>query len=249
LAAIGLVCALAAPAKADPKAPGELFGDPGLGEPRDLELVLDQAPYPYAGFGSDTEFRDGFGQPTWQRMADDIELASQATIARVVWFGFFGGDFPPTGSWYPPETETMRIRFLHVDPTSGLPDESNVLYEESFLNPFHEWTGRYVILSSMRPEYRYQVDLGLPVDLEYGVPYWLEVVQMGDLDSHFRWELGIGVAGPLASINSVHPWQYVGTNLNNALQLWAIPEPATLGFLSFVAGRMLHRPRGRRCCM
>ena len=251
MVAMGLACALGAPVLADPKGPGELFGDPGGGGPRDLELVLDQVPHPYGGFGSDTEFPDGFGLPTWQRMADDVMLPTSSQIERVVWYGFFGGTFPPTGSWYPPETETMRVRFLHADPTAGLPDESNVLYEESFLNPFHEWTGRYVNLgSSMRPEYRYQVDLGLPVLLAEETEYWVEIVQVGDIESTFRWESSAGSTTPLAAINQSLPyWRYTQNNYNNAFQLWAIPEPSSLWFLSLMAGGVLLCRRGRRCCM
>ena len=142
-AACGLVilacgsAALGSPREWDPSGPG-------LGRPRDMELVLDQPPHPYGGSGSDTEFRDSFLLPTWQRIADDVVLTTPSQIARVVWHGFFGGTFPPTGSWYPPETETMRIRFSLSEPGTGLPDEANVMHEESFLNPFHEWTGRYV---------------------------------------------------------------------------------------------------------
>ena len=155
---------------------------------RDGDIVVDHQPYPYGGFGSDTAFYYPFPPfEIWQRVADDILLSEPATIRHITWWGFYGSSLveEPEPA---PETETMRIRFYHARPGDGLPDDDNIAYEVSFLDPSRTATGRLVQVPPGPAEYIYEADLTTPVSLDAGTPYWLEIAQVGDLDSHFRWE-------------------------------------------------------------
>jgi hypothetical protein len=205
-------------------------------------VVWDQQPLPSGGPGADTDFYSDSGQQVWQQVADDILLADPATIRRIVWWGFYGGNF--TGSPLPPEgPETMRIRFYDARPEDGLPGAT--LYEESFLNPSRTATGRIVATPLYPSEYIFQVDLPTPFDLDAGEVYWLEVVQVGDVDSHYRWEYSPGNGTPYAFLNPWVPdWQRTGTTANVAFQLSTVPEPAT--FVLFAFGFVLAGGRSRR---
>ncbi len=205
-------------------------------------LVWDQQPHPYGGPGADTDFYSDSGPRVWQQVADDIMLPSAATIRRIVWWGFYGGNF--TGSRYPPPgPETMRLRFYDARPGDGLPGQT--LWEESFLNPSRTWTGRDVQSVGGHPEYVFQTDLTTPFVLDAGVPYWLEIVQVGDVDSTYRWEYSPGVQTPYALKNTFYPdWQRTTLNIDVAFQLSTVPEPATFGL--FVFGFMLVARRKRR---
>ncbi len=162
---------------------------PSLAEPHDWDdlprggggLVVNQQPHPFGGLGSDTSFRNYSGLPVWQRVADDVLLEQPETIHRITWWGFYGGTFDPPED--PPETETMRIRFYQARSGDGLPDDNNILFEESFLNPSRAWTGDYVAVGSgWKEEFIYQVDLPTPAALDADIPYWLEIAQLGVLD-------------------------------------------------------------------
>ncbi len=204
-------------------------------------LVWDQQPLNTGGPGADTDFYSNSGQRVWQQVADDILLPSAATIRRIAWWGFYGGNFsgttlPPTGP------ETMRLRFYDARPSDALPGQT--LWEESFLNPSRTATGRNIAANSAA-EYVFEADLTTPFDLDAGVPYWLEIVQLGDVDSHYRWEYSSGTGTPYAQKNTFFPdWQRTTLTANIAFQLSTIPEPATLGL--FVFGFILVTMRKRR---
>ncbi len=220
---------------------------PAWAEPHTMEdlgrggLVWDQQPLNTGGPGADTDFYSNSGQRVWQQVADDILLPSAATIRRIVWWGFYGGDFsgttlPPTGP------ETMRLRFYDARPGDGLPGQT--LWEESFLNPSRVETGGFVWANG-GAEYIFEVDLTTPFTLDAAVPYWLEVVQVGDVDSHFRWEVSPGTGTPFAFINPFVPdWRRTTVTANVAFQLSTIPEPTALGL--FVFGFILVTRRKRR---
>ena len=178
-----------------------------------------------------------FGQPSWQRIADDILLDSAVTIRRINWWGFYNLDNPPV-------TETMRIRFYGAREVDGLPDDSNIVFEESFLNPSRIATGRTVFTGVDPDEYIYQVNLTPPIQLDAATPYWLEIVQIGDVDTAFRWEVSQAEQNGQAFINEATvDWRSTLPSLtaDTAFQL-IIPEPSVFGLC--ICGFLFLRRRG-----
>jgi hypothetical protein len=213
-----------------------------LGGPRDGDIVVDQQPNLYGGQGSDTLFYDYFGYEVWQREADNILLGQDRAIRRVVWWGLYGGQGQ---SHQPPvEDETMRIRFYGARPGDGLPDDNNIIYQENFVNAQRTATGRVVDAEGLPPEYRYEADLAAPVGLAAGSVWWIEVVQVGDVDSTFRWENAPGVLAGHAFVNDIVPdWRFVSSG-SFAFQLSTIPEPCTAGIVMVFAVFYVARRRG-----
>ena len=216
-------------------------------------IVVDQQPHNFGGPASDTALLDDFDNQIWQRVADDVLLPQSTILSRIVFWGFYGGSFDQFVE-PPPPTETMRVRFYDARPSDNLP--GTVLFEESFLNPSRVPTGRVVLVGPGPPEMRYQVDLTTPFELQANTKYWLEIVQVDNLNSHFRWEFSPGNGTPYAFINpNVPDWTKSTLVSNVAFQLVAIPEPATLtltaGALLFLVlkgrnVRRLHLDQGAR---
>ena len=150
-------------------------------------------------------------------MVDNASL-----IRRVNFWGFYSADNPPA-------TETMRIRFYGDN--TGLPDDNNILFEQSFLNPSRTWTGRIVFVGVDPKEYLFQVDLTTAFHLEAGTLYWVEIVQIGDVDTRFRWEFSGPASVGLAAINAGTPVWHESIDAHNALQLSTVPEPSALGLI------------------
>lgn len=221
--------------------------DPGsMGEPR-VGIVVDQQPTIVAGGpSSDTAFFELIGLPeTWQLLADNVQVNESATVRQVTWWGFYGGNFdgstdPPVGDEY------MRVRFYAPRPGDGLPDSSSILFEETFRNATRTATGRVIFGGS--PEFRYEAELSTSFLLQANTPYWLEMAQLGDVDSTFRWEYAFGViAGHAFSNPAVPDWQFVNSSF--AFQLSSVPEPSSLchfvAFVLFLKGSSWGRRR--RC--
>jgi hypothetical protein len=215
VAAAALLCLLAWPGAARGQA-----GD---------DIIVDHPPHPFGGPAADTEFINMFGQPSWQLLADDILLDAPATVRRVMWWGFYDQDNPPA-------EETMRLRFYDARPGDGLPGD--ILFEESFMNPSRVATGRRIPVSVSPREFVYEVDLGAPFVLAADTLYWMEIVQVGVIDTAFRWEQGLGELNGFAFRSQRFPeWQDAGFVTDLAFQLSRIPEPGTLGLLGIVEGR------------
>jgi hypothetical protein len=201
-------------------------------------LVVDQPPFPAGGPAADTAFRNFFDQPRFQQVADNILLDNSATVRQVTWWGFYGAEGQSHNP--PPGDETFRLRFYGARPGDGLPDDGNVIFEESFVAPLRTATGQIVDADVTAPEFVYQTNLSGDVFLQADTPYWLEIVQVGDFGSHFRWESGFGLVNGFAFLNlNVPDWQLTSGSL--AFQLSTVPEPQTFALL--VSGIVILRMR------
>lgn len=198
-----------------------------LTAPARADIIFDHQPHPYGGPSSDTLFTTAFGQPYWQRLADDFVLGSADQAIGLTYWGFYDADNPPA-------TETMRIRILRARAGDLLPDENNVVSETTIQNPSREATGRIIQVGIGPHEYRYQASLVSPVDLEAATKYWIEVVQIGDITTKFRWEDSVTDLDGISFINpAVVDWRssLPGAPADTAFQLIS-PEPASVVLLA-----------------
>jgi hypothetical protein len=211
-------------------------------------ILVDHQPHPTGGGAADTDFTTDSGQEHyWQLVADDFTLSSSAATQHAVWWGLYGGTF--SGSWDPPPgSETMRLRFYSARAGDGLPGD--IVYEENFVDPSRVWTGRYI---TGHPEYRFEADLALPFQVASDTTYWLELVQVGISESHFRWEFSQpGDGTSFVFLNPAVPdWTSAGLSSNCAFQLWAVPEPGSsmilgTGFATMFVFRPGEERRARR---
>jgi len=191
------------------------------------DLIFEQQPSRNGGYAGDLDFYSDSGVRVWQQTADDFDIQSDAIVGRVSFYGFYGGSY--SGSLDPPSgDETIRIRLYATRPADGLP--GSVLYDESFLNPSRVPTGEVVATARAHPEYFYEVESRKPMALSANITYWLEIVQVDLVDSHFRWEGSGSTGSPFAFLNpNVADWTLSAPlNNNMAFRLSTIPEPATL---------------------
>jgi hypothetical protein len=199
-------------------------------------VVVDHPPTGAGGPASDTEFIDMFGFPNWSMIADDVLLTQDATIQRVRWWGFYHLDNPPS-------PETIRLRFYDARPGDGLPGQ--VQYEASFVNPSRVATGRHIAENYQR-EFLFEADLQPTFTLRANTPAWLEIVQIGDISTTYRWESGSGGNRRFAFESAAFPdWRLVPNATEQAYQLVAVPEPATVTFMFFSLTVVLRRGRRR----
>ena len=95
-------------------------------------------------------------------------------------------------------------------------------------------------------EYFYEALLSAPAALAANTTYWLEIVQVGDPNSTFRWEASqqVSIFAPFAFKNTDIPdWQLTTFDANLAFQLSTVPEPSTVLLLSIGALGILRRRR------
>jgi len=223
-----LILALAAlPARAGPADIDDLFRGGGT-------VLVDHQPHRSGGPNADTDYLDYFGSPTWQRLADDFVLAAPATIHRVRWWGFYHMDNPP-------DEEEFRVSVYGARTSDGLPDETNVLVEQSFLDPTRTGTGWSIPVPVGPEEKLFDVELSSPWQLPANTPLWLEVTQIGDQETAFRWEFSLADQTGFAFINplTVDWWHTQSITGDTAFQLIGVPEPGTLSVL--VIGIVLTR--------
>ncbi len=201
-------------------------------------LIYSQVPNRLFGFVSDSQFRDDFGQVQGSLYADRFSIQSGADIGQLVWYGHYGTqnqDFDPD----PPTSENFRIRFYSQGvspfPIQQLPAE--VLYDASSDQFARQFNGAFV---NGRREYKFVLTLPSLFSAQPGVPYWLEISQVGDVNSVFRWESSTGgeraFQFPLGS-----DWQ-LSTSGQMAYEL-RTPEPGS-GVLVGLVGLILRR-RGK----
>ena len=203
------------------------IADPAFGQLG--PLIYSQAPNRNFGFASDSLFRDDFGQIQGSLYADRFQVSAAAVLGQLVWYGLYGAQdqgFDPE----PPISESFRIRlFSQVNsPIPPLQLPADVLYETSTDAVFREFNGAFV---NGRREYRYILNLPMSFTIQPGTPYWLEISQIGDVNSFFRWESSTGgeraFEFPLGST-----WQ-MATGGQLAYEL-RVPEPMTGSFVAVV---------------
>lgn len=211
--------------------------------PASATIIVDQQPAQLGGYGSDIDFLNSFGDPVWQQIADNVRLSQPSVVRRVGFWGFYGGDDqnhqPPAG------TETLRVRFYGSRAGDGLPDDSNILFEQTYVNLGRAATGKTIAVDGRPAEYFYQADLDDELSLLGNTNYWLEIVQLGDQSSHFRWETGFGAVPGFAFAGNLTSGEWHTTSGSLAFQLSSIPEPSTgllsLGTISLFLARRVHR--------
>lgn len=208
------------------------------------DVIFEQSPLNVGGYAGDLDFITDSNQEIWQLVADDFQTTQSESVHRVSWYGFYGGTF--TGSTQPPVgDETMRVRFYRPRPSDGFPGV--VAFEETFLNPTRTATGRYVLVGAYRLEYSYFVDLATDFPVDSNSKYWLEISQVDDVNSHFRWEISSGTGTPLVANNdALGDWTASLAGENLAFGLSTIPEPAMFIPFLFGATLLLGRSRSRR---
>lgn len=239
-----LTCALAVPASAGQI---EWPGAGGSDSP-----IVDHPPLNTGGGASDTSYTlDPSPLERWQQIADDFVLGESAVVRRIVWWGFYGDtfdEFPEPA----PDSEQFRIRFYGARAGDGLPDDDNILFEDSFVDPMRVATGRVILTGPAPPEYVYQADFPVPLSLDENTPYWLEIVQDGNIESLFRWEVSVAEETGQAFRNlGTDDWQSSLPQLmaDTAFQLLEVPEPGSGVLLALglcALSRRTRLPKGGR---
>ncbi|MBI5762990.1 MAG: hypothetical protein HZA51_05645 [Planctomycetes bacterium] len=182
-------------------------------------IIVDHQPFPTGGPGSDTQYVTTLGQTSWQWLADDFVWATNEQLTHVNYWGFYNADNPPIH-------ETFRLRLYLPRSSDGLPGQ--VIHEEVILNPNRTATGREIQVGITPNEYFFEAPLVAPVTLNANDRYWLEVVQVGDITTHFRWETSVTENNGLAFLNrNVPDWAFTDTQGDLAFQLIS-PEPTSL---------------------
>lgn len=213
-------------------------------------LLHRQAPGHSFGITSDTAYLDDFGILRGALVADHFSIGTDASVCRVNAYVFFGGELPMLDP-PPPATESIRIRFY--SDADGLPGDP--LQETTLLNPAHPWTGKYIALGPLRKEYLYELLLPQCFPVQGGIPYWIEISEISDPNSRFRWE-NSNTAGEFASQFPIgSPWRITTGSGQMAYELWT-PEPCSGALLALgvaaISGRAEVWPiarylRGRNC--
>jgi len=201
-------------------------------------VLVDHQPTNVGGLASDTLFTEF---PGWQRVADDFSLPQGAVLHRIAWWGFHHMNIQPVAN------EDFRIRVYDQRPGDLLP--GTVLFEQTYSNVPRSWTGRFILDSGAPREFRYEVDLPFPLSLPDVAAHWLEIVQVGDLNSRFRWEssstsipqTGKAFINPLTS-NIDWESTFPDSPSNTSFQLITnIPEPNSLAFVAIVGIALICR--------
>jgi len=194
-------------------------------------LLHRQAPGRTFGIPSDTAYLDDFGHTSGSLIADAFSLNNAANICRANVYGFFGGTSPGLDP-LPPVSETIRVRIW--SDASGLPGA--VLQEALLQNPSRTWTGFFVALGPIRKEYLYQLEIPGCFAAQAGESYWLEVDQIDDVGSLFRWENANLFGGFAQRFPIDSPWRSSSSNQGQmAYDLWT-PEPSAGALLAIAVG-------------
>lgn len=204
---------------------------------RDEGVVVDHPPSLGGGLASDLSFTMyPSSTELWQQVASDFTLIAPATIRRVVFWGFYGVFNAPED---PPDVEVMRLRFYEPRISDGLPGA--ILYQQGLDDATRIPTGRELL--GGLDEFRFEVDLHDSISLAASAPFWLEIVQVDDIDSHFRWENSATDGQGVAVRNANFPdWAQTAV-ADTAYQLSTIPEPSSLLLFGVVIASLVRRNR------
>lgn len=182
------------------------------------QIPVNHPPYNAGGGASDLEFRPPNDIPQWQRLADDIGVATSADVVSVNWWGFYRDDNPSAN-------EQFQIRLYANEESVSLPGE--LLYEAVVSDPQRDATGRLILISGTPREFQFHSRLPTLMHLDADVPYWLEITQVDNPAQWYFAEFGTNHLGVLASSNSLTPeWHATTTGGDLAFQL-IVPEPTT----------------------
>lgn len=197
-----------------------------------------QAPGRTFGVTSDTLWHTDSNVATSSLLADRFSVSESAVLCRVRFWGFYGSSLAQQPE-PAPLIETMRIRIY--DEVAGLP--GTTLFENYVSNPSRSATGISIPTGPNPPEYLFNAPLDACFSLESNTQYWIEIAQVGDIESRFRWENSntpgeYAVQFPVGSAWSVT----IGSG-QMAYELWT-PEPHTSALLGLaLAYRISRRPR------
>ncbi|MFO0973212.1 MAG: hypothetical protein U1A27_07225 [Phycisphaerae bacterium] len=188
-----------------------------------------QTPIPTGGGGADSEYLFN-GHPFSTFSADDFQVGAPTAVGKVVWWGCYDGDNPPT-------PESMRIR-VYSD-LAGLPGAPSG--DVTLLNPTRQWTGRIVSFGVGPREYRFEATLDAPISLPAAGRYWLEVSQVGSLESTFIWQYSLTDFTSFAFMTPGSAvWRLSVAAVDLAFQLY-VPEPGSAALVLLALGAMRRR--------
>ena len=229
-AVLASFCLSAANLRASPQPLEEAWAELDGPQPRGPGevLLVDHQPNNSGGLTSDSMGFEKPGAPVvYQFVADNFATTLTTSVRRMVFWGFYNSNVEPTID------EMFRVRFYNSRPGDQLP--GTMLHEESFLNVARAWTGRNVISAAGGKEYFFEVLLNQPFAVEAGSQYWLEIAQIGDPASSFRWEDSVdsqpnGVAYRNDAFTNWGLTAYFPVNPDAAYQLYSIPEPSSFCF-------------------
>lgn len=183
-------------------------------------IVVDRPPLNSGGPAADTAFINSVTLLSEsQQLADSFSLPEYAMIRRITWWGFYTLDNPPL-------SEAIRIRFYESRSNPALP--ASIMMETTVISPARSATGRRVAVGLGPREFTFTTDLISPFAANADTTYWIEITQLGDISTAFRWEFSDG-GDRFAFLNANVPdWQIATINgVNLALQLSTVPEPSS----------------------
>jgi hypothetical protein len=103
----------------------------------------------------------------------------------------------------PPSTETFQIQLFSN--SAGLPGD--LLFQTTTSDPSRAWTGQLINIAGARKEYFYRLVLPQCFSVEANTTYWLEIAQLGDINSRFRWENSNTLDGFAVQFPIGTPWR------------------------------------------
>ena len=178
---------------------------------------------PFADNG--THYSKSDTVPASQIVADNFQLATNATIDSVRWWG--------TWNFYTPATDDFTVNFYADD--TGLPDPSQLIASRNVGNVVEASTG---LSRSSNPDYpktllEFQAAI-LPVELSANTNYWISIFESaGTNDSqYFLWrENDYGTAA--TSTSSGAGWSHRPREFAFQLEGTApsVPEPSSIALL------------------
>lgn len=200
-------------------------------------LLHQQAPGRTFGYASDSLYLNDSGQPFSELIADKFSLSQSLPVCRLKWFGFYGGNgiLDPG----PPQSESFRIQ-IRAD-AGGLPGTS--LSDTIANDPIREWTGFLIGIQAARREYVYQTSLPQCFTPVAGHSYWVEISQLGDIGSLFRWE-GSNTSGEFAFQAPIGTGYRLIEGLGQLAYELRTPEPCSGALLGLGCAYLLRRRAG-----